>query len=1262
MTPSTPSAEAFGALFDAGWYLARYPEARASALGPLAHYLAAGDAAGCAPHPLFDPACYSEQYPEIPKSGGARLLHYIEAGERGGAVPHPLFDPRFYLERSPDLQSLAGPLLAHFCQYGAAEERWPNPLFDIEFYCAQLGPDAAGTNPLVHYMEQGDGEGLAPHALFDPGYYGSQQPQLPEEGGARLAHYLREGGREGTNPHPLFFSDFYRGQRAPGSESAVPALAHYLAKGEDLGLAPNPLFDPAFYLEANPDLAGIDSLLGHYVRFGAGEGRAPNALFAPEFYAEQVRGRSIARGELLAHYLEIGEAEGLRPHPLFDPVHCGGQGDGIASDSGSRLGDYLLHGGEPGNDPHPLFDSRYYAAQISGPLTAEGTLLGHYLETGEEQGLKPNPLFDPDHYAEQSGNSAPNLLVHYVAIGGRAGLSPSVLFDSSWVLTQMPLAKERRMSPLEFYFRVGGELEEGPHPLFLASWYAGEHPEVAESGLDPLSHFMEIGAGKGYDPHPLFDSRWYRDAYASYFVEEMPAVFHYLRSGEAAGLSPNALFDAEWYGAQGSLDLRPGETLFLHLCRKGMKERRSPSRLFPYCLQFFRDKDPARRARNVNPAGGYLVEEYADQSSPEAELAIELPAVYSPDVSILIPVYGQLVYTLACLRSISRAENQASYEVILVDDHSRAAEFEPLAGIENLRVFRNEENVGFLHSCNRAAEKARGRDLVLLNNDTLVMDGWIDRLLETREAFPGAGLVGSQLLFPNGRLQEAGSVVWRDGSALNYGWGEDATKPRYAFARKVDYVSAAAALIGADLFRDLGGFDERYAPAFYEDTDLAFRVREAGLDVIYQPASKVIHFGGASHGRDISSDLKHHQLVNQERFFERWRETLGEHSVAGSSLEKAALRISGRRALVVDATLLTPDRDAGSLRMLNLMKVLGRLGFGVTFIPSDLSYDKAYVSLLERSGIQVECGPHVESIDPFLRASGAEIELCIVSRPDTAEACLGKVRLHCPNALVLYDTVDLHFLRRERELRLKGVAPGHDAIREQELGAVARADATIAVSEFDRAKLLEKVPGAIVHIVSLIHEIHPQKTTFHDRDGILFIGSFQHTPNVDAVLWFISEVLPTIHEWIPELRFHIIGLNAPDKIRDLASDRVIVEGFIENVDEQFARRRLSVAPLRYGSGVKGKINQSMAYGLPCVATSAAVEGMDLDWENEILVADDAQDFARAVAELYENQDLWSAVAQSSVASIERSYSMEVAEENLRKILRHHGRDQPGVRS
>ena len=164
----------------------------------------------------------------------------------------------------------------------------------------------------------------------------------------------------------------------------------------------------------------------------------------------------------------------------------------------------------------------------------------------------------------------------------------------------------------------------------------------------------------------------------------------------------------------------------------------------------------------------------------------------------------------------------------MIDDSSPNDELDPLKEIANLRIVTNKSNLGFLHSCNLAAEEARGEHLVFLNNDTLVTDGWLDGLVQQQDAFPNAGLTGARLVFPTGKLQEAGGIVFSDGTASNYGWGKDTTEPAYSFARLTDYVSGAAIAIRADLFKKLGGFDAHFEPAYYEDTDLAFRVRSRG--------------------------------------------------------------------------------------------------------------------------------------------------------------------------------------------------------------------------------------------------------------------------------------------------------------------------------------------------------------------------------------------------------------------------------------------------
>ena len=247
--------------------------------------------------------------------------------------------------------------------------------------------------------------------------------------------------------------------------------------------------------------------------------------------------------------------------------------------------------------------------------------------------------------------------------------------------------------------------------------------------------------------------------------------------------------------------------------------------------------------------------------------------VEQPLVSIVIPVYNHLEYTVCCLASLLKHETQSSFEVIIVDDASFDETPNILPTIKNINYVRNEKNIGFLQSCNKGATSARGQFLVFLNNDTQVLEGWLDELVNTYRQFSDVGLVGSKLKYPNGVLQEAGAIIKPDGSAELVGLNADPDRPEYNVVREVDYCSGACLLIEAELFKTLGGFDEIYSPCYCEDSDLAFRVRKMGKRVLYQPRSVVVHHLSVS-----TNDSEHAKMPLVARnvgiFVQRWSEEL----------------------------------------------------------------------------------------------------------------------------------------------------------------------------------------------------------------------------------------------------------------------------------------------------------------------------------------------------------------------------------------------------
>jgi O-antigen biosynthesis protein len=625
----------------------------------------------------------------------------------------------------------------------------------------------------------------------------------------------------------------------------------------------------------------------------------------------------------------------------------------------------------------------------------------------------------------------------------------------------------------------------------------------------------------------------------------------------------------------------------------------------------------------------------------------------APMLSVIIPVYDQHLTTFACLASIAEHSPSCTFEVIVMDDAGAEIAADALSCVSGVRVIRNERNLGFIGNVNRGAEAAVGTYLLILNNDTLVTRGAIDAMVETFRVHDRVGMVGAKLLNSNGTLQEAGGIVWRDGSAWNWGRNQDAAHPQFNFVRDVDYCSGAALLIERRLFLDLGGFDSHFAPAYYEDTDLAFRIRAHGLRVLYQPHAEIFHIEGVSHGRDESSGIKAYQAKNERKFFERWQTQLLHHRENSQQPELEAHRSTKLNILVVEACMITPDQDSGSIRMLNLLKILKQLGHHVVFLADNLEGTQKYRCQLESVGVETLFGTWAGSTRRVLRERGRDLDIVMFCRHYIASAYVDVVRLMAPRAKIFFDTVDLHFLREEREANLLGnraMLAAAAITREKELYVIRKSDVTIVVSEVEQRLLTQLVPSAKVVVVSNIHVPIGEVPGFDARDGILFVGGFRHPPNADAVIWYANEILPRVQRLLPGVMTRIVGSNVTEDIRKLNSEHLNIIGYVENIEPLLRSARVSIAPLRFGAGVKGKINEAMNYGIPVVATTSAVEGMDVTHTYDVMVADEAEDFAQAIVALHEQRGLWESISKNGQRNLNEKFSIDVAAEAVNGIL------------
>jgi GT2 family glycosyltransferase/glycosyltransferase involved in cell wall biosynthesis len=616
---------------------------------------------------------------------------------------------------------------------------------------------------------------------------------------------------------------------------------------------------------------------------------------------------------------------------------------------------------------------------------------------------------------------------------------------------------------------------------------------------------------------------------------------------------------------------------------------------------------------------------------------IRIPSSMEPLVSIVIPTYGQVPLTIACLESVAKSPSRFPFEVLVVDDaYPKRDEADLLSQAQGIRLLRNPSNLGFLRSCNEAARYATGRYIYLLNNDTKVLPGAIDALVDLLETRPDVGMAGSKLLFPDGSLQEAGGILWTDASGWNYGRGDDPSKPQYNYTREVDFCSGASVLVRRDLFAALGGFDDALAPAYYEDVDLAFRIREHGLKVLYEPRSEILHFEGMSHGTDLTQGVKAHQVTNQSWIVKRWGTTLARENYPNAQhVLRARDRAKERKViLVIDHYVPEPDRDAGSRSMMGILDSLKDAGWIVKFWPHNRVYSPVYTTALEQQGIEVVDNRWPGELQAWLLENGSELDHILVGRPNIAFDVLPHVA-RVTNAVLSYYGVDLHFERMRRQANLS-----NDTELLQEAAIMERLerriwryfDVVFYPSEEEAATVRALSPHTQARgIVPFCFDSFPARNAPPREQSILFVAGFAHPPNVDAAIFLVREVMPLLEQEIGPVHVVLAGSNPTPAVQALAGPNVEVTGYVtdEALGRLYDQHRVAVVPLRFGAGVKGKVVEALSRGLPLVTTSIGAQGIH-GLDQVVPVRDDAANIMAALKTLLTDDAAWLAQSAAQV--------------------------------
>ena len=879
-------------------------------------------------------------------------------------------------------------------------------------------------------------------------------------------------------------------------------------------------------------------------------------------------------------------------------------------------------------------------------------------------------------------------------------LDPHPLFSAAYYLSQFPSAAGPSFNPLVHYLTVGWRMGLSPHPLFPNDWYLAHNPDVLAAGVNPLEHYLTHGWREDRKANPVFDHRAYLARYPDVAREGVNPLYHYLGYGRTEGReAESALTDLKAIHLLPTEARAAGMMHFLLTNRapaipkaNGGSDRRSdgtwpPEPLDDYWLpQTLRDQIIDSHGEESIKLYWYLfsvinrhgsnMEEFAEskecaQILDRAKLLANLShdegeSVNTPTTSIIIPVYNNIVDTLICALSVLEQRAAASLEIIIADDCSTDATqsiMETIGG--RIRYLRQTTNKGFLANCNSAAAQARGKYLVLLNNDTIVLPKWLNGLIEPMEASIDIGLVGSKLLNWDGTLQEAGGIVWRDGSAWNFGRNQNAQDPEYNYLKDVDYCSGASIAVPADLWRKLGGFDPVYEPAYSEDSDIAFRIRAEGMRTVYSPASEVVHHEGRSHGKNVASGIKAYQVVNKDKFFTRWQSIMEKENYQnGENVLRARDRSFKKpHILIIDHYVPQHDRDAGSRTMIQFINALLDDGFSITFWPENLYRDPDYTPILQKKGVEVIYGHKFSgNFRSFIKDRGDLYDAVLLSRPHVAINFLSELR-ELTLAKILFYGHDLHFKRMElsRELGLEISESEVSAMKELEISVCKASDVILYPAETEAAIMAGAVGGnrifssipAYSYSSEMIASSRARSNRPHPRQPahLFFVGGFGHHPNRDGIIWFVREVFPLLETKGLSVKLCIAGSNPPPEILELAEERIDVLGFVsdEKLAELYSSSDVIIAPLRYGAGVKGKVIEGMAQGVPLVTTSVGAQGIP-DAAQCLFIGDDATSFASAIIECLENAPVAAEKSQRALDIIEQSYSLKRIKEVFSKCI------------
>ena len=971
-------------------------------------------------------------------------------------------------------------------------------------------------------------------------------------------------------------------------------------------------------------------------------------------------------------------------------------------------------------DHHPDADRQMQALGIADPEE-------FYYEYGAKLGHSPNMFFDETYYLRTNPDVAASVergtmrsgFEHYCNDGYRQR-SPHWLFSEKFYSVSNPditrgvLDRHGLLNGYDHYLVLGDRGFRSGHWFFDAAMYHVNKAEADRS--DPgiggsFMQFLDGGciAGSLTRVSWYLDPIWYLDRYPE-VQEEIDAglwscaLHHYLCNPKPQRYEALEWFSEAFYGAtypdvQLAVEAGRFRNTYEHFVKHGAAERRRPHPdidLLHYFLSgrvqadleggAFRDPFAHWLQRLTSGALGRVIEPIAENQSKQlfahaaenmlpqlarTPLDFTVPEHTVPAFSVIVVLHNQFTLTMMAMASL-RANFAGAVELILVDSGS----YDETAHIERYitgaKLIRFAYNAGFVESCNTALGQVTAPALLYLNNDLLLGMNACRLALARLFSQPGIGAVGGKLIRTNGQLQEAGSIIWRDGTTFGYLRDADPNTPEANFVREVDYCSGAFLMVRTEMVRRLGGFDDDYRPAYYEEADLCVRLRKSGYRTVYDPAIAIQHFeyGSANASASTRLMLRNHKIfiakhLDYLRYQHPSRQRNAVHARSPRQLAPtpAAPGVATDRALRI---LFIEDRiplrnlGAGYVRSNDIIRSMASLGHLVSVFPiykATASPIEIYRDMPETTEVLYERG--MEALAGFIEERSGYYDIVWIGRTHNLERLLpilGDSSSALPAHGFVLDTEAIAAPRTIEQNRVLG-QPQTDSLENalrRELACAYFCQKIIAVNAQD-ASLVRQAGHSNVSVLGHVKQPAPTPSSWSQRRNLLFLGAIHDpgSPNHDSLEWFVGQVLPLLEGRLPQgVRFTVAGfIRRGVDISDLGRDpRVDLIGPVEDLAALYDSHRVFIAPTRFAGGIPFKVHEAAGYGVPVVATDLLCR--QVGWTDRVDImnggTDQPQLFADAVVALYNDEEAWNTVRD---AALERLYS-ENDETTYVDTLRH----------